>query len=69
MNVLKLKKALAKALQKHWQKHFQIQIQIIYFKSVSYTWYFLNWKCYKQTTNYFTQKKNYTTKCNTIKLP
>ena len=36
---------------------FQIQIQIIYFKSLSYTWYFLNWKWYKQSTNYFTQKK------------
>ncbi len=35
----------------------QIQIQIIYYKSVSYTWYFLNWKWYKQTKNYITHKK------------
>jgi hypothetical protein len=38
-------------------KIWRIQIQIIYYKSVSYTWYFLNRKWYKQTTNYFTQKK------------
>ena len=47
-------------------------IQIIYFKSLSYTWYFLNWKWYKQSTNYFTQKKNKKNnnpiKSNTIKL-
>ena len=49
-----------------------IQIQIIYFKSLSYTWYFLNWKWYRQSTNYFTQKKNKIknnpNKSNTIKL-
>ena len=39
------------------ERYDPIQIQIIYYKSVSYIWYFLNWKWYKQTTNYFTQKK------------
>ncbi len=33
------------------------KFQIVYYKSLSYTRYFLNWKWYKQTRNYFSQEK------------
>ncbi len=33
------------------------KFQIIYYKSLSYTWYFLSWKWYKQTINYFLCKQ------------
>jgi hypothetical protein len=41
----------------NWRTKRDYKFQIIYYQSKSYTWYFLNWKWYKQTTNYFTQKK------------